>query len=316
MTNKLEKGALQADLSSVNSLLKMAKEVGDIIGEFQLSKRKKFLEDEITRILEEPDKSASVALFFGGKPVYGSRGISTDFAGHVLETFQELISKTYAIKERGSMGKRGPVPLEKSNQLMITEITRGSFGFILDELDNQNDMFDTGLKLIVEEITSLIERTASSNDIEFEEAIEKIDKRTFDTLKDFFKTLDSHGATIRIVEDKFDFILDEISINRAKQRTDTTDIDENDEFFTGVLTGFLPNHQKFEAKSNEGKDIYGSVEKEAVEQYTNLLSTRDKVIGHRWKLKIQQRIVKQLNRPQREVFRLLEFVETESDAKT
>lgn len=309
MSNKLKLESLQAELAAVDTLLKQAIQFSDPIGEYQLSKRKKIIEIKISKLESDHTQTASVALFFGGKPVFGSRGVSSEFAGNALGQFQELVSKAFAINEFGHIGERGPVPLKQSTNLMVTEIAKGSFGFVLEEIQDQLAMFDTGLKVIVEEVATLLERTASSNELEFEEAIQTLDSRTLIALRDFFVTLDSNRATLRVVEDKFDFTLDEPAVHRARQRTEATSIDETEEFFNGVLVGFLPEHRKFEASLDDGKFIYGSVAKEAAEQYAAFVSSGEIAIGIRWRLKVRRRIVHPLNRPPREVFRLMEFIE-------
>ena len=309
MVNRLKIEGLQAELAAVESLLRQAAEFSDAISEFQLSKRKEIIESEILKLIAESSPTANVVLFFGGKPVFGSRGISADFAGDAIKQFQELVSKTFAINELGQIGERGPVPLKQSTNLMVTEIAKGSFGFVLEELQDQLAMFDTGLKAITEEVAILIERTASPNELEFEEAIQKLDARSLIALKDFYVILDKNSATIRIVEEKFDFMLDESAVRRGRERTEATSIDEEDEFFSGTLMGFLPEHRKFEAKLDDGSSIYGSVSKEAAEQYALFVTSDKTAIGEKWTFKIKRRTVHQLNRPPREVYRLLEFVE-------
>ncbi|MEW6713716.1 MAG: hypothetical protein AB1306_01320 [Nitrospirota bacterium] len=309
MPRKLKLEGLQAELSAVDALLKQAIEVGDPIGEMQLSRRKQKIENEVNQIDQHPVMTASVALFFGGEPVLGSRGISADFAGHTLELFQELVSRTFAKTEVGVLGTRGPIPLKQRTTLMVTEIAKGSFGFILDELSDQTEIVGTELKLMVEEVTRIIERTASPNEIEFEEVAETLDARTLIALRDFFVNLDSSAATLRVVEDVVDIALDSPSIHRARLRTEATSIDEEEEFIEGELFGFLPEHRKFELRLEGGDVVYGSVSKEASEQYKAFINSDKSVVGRKWKLKVRKRVVKPLNRPHREVYWLLEFTE-------
>ena len=241
----------------------------------------------------------------------GSRGISANFAGAALEKFQELVSRTFVKTELGALGERGPIPLQQSAKLMVTGVTRGSFGFVLDELSDQTEIADTALKSMVEEVASLIERTASPNELEFEQVAETLDVRTLTALKDFFVTLDSGKATFRLVEGIVDFTFDASSIYRARQRTEATSIKEKEDDIMGILDGFLPDHRKFEARAGNSHVIYGSVSKEAAEQYRAFISSGETPIGKRWKLKIQRRFIKRLNRPTQEVNRLLRFLEQE-----
>jgi hypothetical protein len=310
MPLKLKLDGLQAEISALDKLIEQATTYSDVIAEYQLTKRKKILQDEIDSLYKEKEKTASVALFFGGKPVLGSRGIAAEFAGSVLGVFQDLVSTLFSQTEIGSLGERGIIPLKDASRLMVTEVSRGSFGFVLDEMSDQMEIVDTTLKNIIGEVAKLLERTASPNELEFEEAVELLDSRTLLALKDFFFKLDTNDATLRIVEDVVDFTLDEASIRRGRQRTESTSINESEEYIFGVMIGFLPNHKKFEMNSDANTPLYGSVSKEAAEQYSNLAASGDFIIPKKCKIKIQRRIVRPLNRPAREVIRLLEFAQS------
>jgi len=309
MPRRLRLEGLQAELAAVTELLNQAVGMDDPMGEYQFTKRKQMLESERSELIQAQEKKASVALFFGGKPVFGSRGISAEFAGKMLEQFQELVARSFAKSELGLLGERGPIPMRQSSSLMVTEVARGSFGFVLDELSDQSEIEDTALKTMVEEVTTVIERTASPNELDFEEVAESLDARMLIALRDFFVTLDSADATVRVVDEVADFSLDHLSIHRARTRTEATSIDEKDIVLEGVLEGLLPDHRKFELRIDAAHVVYGSVSKEAAEQYAAFISGGSTPIGQKWKIRVRQRIVVPLNRPAREVNRLLEFLQ-------
>jgi hypothetical protein len=57
-----------------------------------------------------PDEPvASAALFFGGDPAIGARGIESEFAGSAVTKFQDIVAKVLA-HETGGLGQRGIVP--------------------------------------------------------------------------------------------------------------------------------------------------------------------------------------------------------------
>ncbi len=304
--------SLQAELSSLNSLLQGAKEYGDFVGEFQLEKRKEKLEAELGALAEQHCKKASVALLFGGKPVLGSRGISADFAGHILGSFQDLIARMYAAAELGSLGERGPIPMRQAAGLMVTSLAKGSFGFVLDELSDQEELDKTSLGIMIEKVVKTIEDVSSTNELDFEEAVEELDSRLLISLKDFFVALDSAEATIRVVDDSADISLDQIDVQRARLRTEATKIEEDEKEIIGLLTGFLPEHKKFEMQVGAEK-LYGAVSQEAAKQYAMFISEGQVPERQKWKIKVKQRTVIPLNRPPRDVFRLLEFIKLESE---
>lgn len=309
MPRKLRLDSLSAELSNVISLLEDATQANDPVGKMQYEYRKEALESEIKSLAEGDDTYASVALFFGGEPVFGSRGISAEFAGAALEQFQRLVSRTFAKEELGSLGKRGPVPLHQRAELMVTELAKGSFGFVLDELSDQDELHETQLKTMVDEVTTIINKTASKDESDFESALEKLDARMLTALKDLFVTLDSSSATLRLVEGKRDLTFDSDAVRRGRVRTEATSINEEEIVEIGELFGFLPDHRKFELVLDSGDKIYGSVSQEVANQFV-MMTNRDAVpVGKKVRVKMQMRIVTPLNRPEKKIYRMIELTE-------
>lgn len=310
MSKKLTIDSLSAELASVSSLLESAKKSGDIVGEMQLEHRLEKLTNQLLELKEHTlqDNSASVAIFFGGKPVLGSKGIAVDFAGKALEQFQNLVSKTFAKSEIGQLGSRGKVPFKAQSELMVTGLARGSFGFVLDEMSEQIELEDSALSLVIDKATHLLRDTAALDDAVFENLVDDLDARTLIALKELFSNLDSNEATIRVVEGDLDIILDSAAIHRGKIRTETTSIEEGTTEVSGILVGLLPEHRKFEIRDESGDLVYGSVTKEAIEQFD---AASKSVIGQRCSATITVKTVKPLNRPPREVMRLIEFLSFE-----
>src|SRR6516165_2720006 len=124
---KLERDFAHADIAAVSSLLGQLSEE-DVMVRFGLEARlqelRKTLAD-LEAVKDEP--TASAALFFGGQPVIGSKGIESEFAGAAVTKFQDLVAKVLA-QQAGGLGLRGIVPNKGASTLHITNIVRGSFG--------------------------------------------------------------------------------------------------------------------------------------------------------------------------------------------
>lgn len=307
MPKKLSINSLSSEITTLNELLSSARQSGDIVGEMQLEHRIGELSNKLETLKEQTltDNSASVALFFGGQPVLGSKGIAAEFAGVALEQFQNLISKVFANNEVGDLGGRGRVPFKANSELMVTGLARGSFGFVLDEMNEQVQLESSELSHVIDKAALLLRDSAAQDDAVFESLLEELEPRTLIALRDIFSNLDSSKATIRIVEKELDFTLDGPSIHRAKVRTEATSIEETVTEIEGVLVGFLPEHRKFELADNTGKLFYGSATKEAVEQFAK---TTESVLGKNCQIKVTIKTVSPLNRPPREVVRLMEFL--------
>lgn len=307
MPKKLNINSLSSEIATLNELLSSARQSGDIVGEMQLEHRIGELSNNLETLKEQTltDNSASVALFFGGQPVLGSKGIAAEFAGVALEQFQNLIAKVFANNEVGDLGGRGRVPFKANSELMVTGLARGSFGFILDEMSEQVQLESSELSHVIDKAALLLRDSAAQDDAVFEALLEELEPRTLIALRDIFLNLDSSKATIRIVEKELDFILDGPSIHRAKVRTEATSIDEIVTEIEGVLVGFLPEHRKFELADNSGKLFYGSATKEAVDQFAK---ATESALGKNCQIKVTIKTVSPLNRPPREVVRLMKFI--------
>jgi len=307
MPKKLHIDSISSEITSIKMLLSSAKESGDIVGEMQLEYRLSELSKKVDTLNEHAllDNSASVALFFGGQPVLGSKGISAEFAGLALEHFQNLISKVFASNEVGRLGERGKVPFTTNSELMVTGLARGSFGFVLDEMSDQIQLESSQLSQVIDKATFLLRNTAAQDEAVFEALLDELEPRTLLALKDLFSNLDSSKATIRIVEKDIDFTLDSSAIHRAKVRTEATSIEEQSSDIEGKLVGFLPEHRKFELQDKTGQLFYGTATKEAVEQF---VKATDTVIGKQCLIRVTIKTVAPLNRPAKDVVRLIEFL--------
>ena len=130
---KLERDFAHADLAAVQGLLAQLGDE-DIMARFGLEARRDELQQTIETLDAAPDEPvASAALFFGGGPVIGARGIESEFAGSAVTKFQDIVAKVLA-HETGGLGQRGIVPNKGASTLHITNIVRGSFGFLLEEV--------------------------------------------------------------------------------------------------------------------------------------------------------------------------------------
>lgn len=269
MPKKLQIDSLSAEVATVKELLAGVQKFNDIVGEIQLSSRLKKLESKIKELRETTaiDNNASVALFFGGQPVVGSKGIAAEFAGVALEQFQNLVGKVFATNELGELGQRGKVPFKANSGLMVTGLARGSFGFVLDEMSEQLQLESSQLTNIIDKTSRILRDSAAQDEEVFETLLDDLDPRSLIALKDFFTNLDINKATIRIVEKDLDFTLNSNAIHRARIRTEATSIVEDTNDIKGTLIGFLPDHRKFEIRNSDGRVLYGSVSKEAVEQF-------------------------------------------------
>ena len=211
---------------------------------------------------EEEEVTASAILFFGGKPVAGTLGIESEFATAAVSQFQDLVAKVLAQKS-GTLAQRGPLPKKSSSKLHITNIARGSVGFILEEINPQSECLDTSLKTAVHETTELLDVFSEWNESQFQEAIETIDQRVLGSVAEFFNLMRRDEATLRVVADDADHSFGVEAVSRAADRALTTTTEDAEELVTGQLAGVLPDAHRFEFRTNDARGVIaGRVDQE------------------------------------------------------
>lgn len=261
----LELSSLRADLAAIDALLGARSKESDPIGWYQLSQRRKKVAQRLLDTKERADTRAGVALYFGGRPVTGSKGIQATFASKALETFQDMVAKRFAKQASGqSLSDRARVPMRNNSSLLITDVARGSFGFVLEEVEKQQELVDSSLKETVDEVSRLIHAMGSRDFDSMEDQAEILDDRLLLSLREFYKLLDEAGATMRIVDSTREHVLTRDAIEKGRARTDSIEWFERRKTIHGVLF-ITPNSQRFDFEPiPDATPIKGKVSKKCL----------------------------------------------------
>lgn len=311
MMKRLELDSLKADLAAVEALLASRTQSEDPIGWIQYSSRKAALQAQVAELEAKPDHHASVALFFGGRPVIGSRGIMADFAGKTLEQYQEMVSKRNAAVELGEpLSSRGTIPKRANAQMMVTEVARGSFGFVLEEANQENELVQTPLKHVVNDISDLIHKLSQEDEEGFETVAETLDDRLLISIRGFFKTLDDAGATMKLVDGHKEFILQREDVERARARADSMEVAEKVLNESGLVY-LLPDSRRFDFYPDGGLPVHRGVVSTACLKKILGDGTQipDGIIGHRKNAEFKVREVKQRNGASRVSYTLTQLAD-------
>jgi hypothetical protein len=305
MLRKLRLDALKAELGSAHEQLRASEQYEDVVGLSQFRKRIRQITDEIADLSAQRPTTASVALYFSGRPILGTQGIAADFAGRCLENFQDLVSKTFARREVGALGERGPVPLRQNTEMMVTGVTHGSFGFVLTEMTEQEAFFETQLKDVVSDVSTTLEKFGGDSDSDFLDFAAELDQRTIISLRNFFQVMDASSATVRIVEDDKEVQLDAIAVHRGRQRAESATIDEDVVEMRGTAVHVLPDNRSFEFFSADGEVLHGKASVDAVESYLYAIAMKVNVANANVVAHMQVRTVHALNREPRSTYRMM-----------
>jgi hypothetical protein len=268
MLPQLEREFLQADLAQVRALLHDTSPAEEPIEHFQFSQRASALESRLAELTDElADAPAGLAIFFGGKPVVGSQGIKATFSTRAVGYFQKLVSQRFAADEQGPLSRHGRVPMADDTQLLVTDVVRGSFGFVLQATRETADK-NTSLKQVVDEVADTLSKLAASEEALSDEASAVLDDRQLGTLREFFKLLDDEGASLRLVEGARDFELDQKAIGRARSRVEALTIDDRTEAFEGKIVGWTQFSRRFELLTTDNTVLQGEVAPEVIDAVT------------------------------------------------
>ena len=307
MLKQIRVNELRAEIESIRSLIDQARAESDERGEMQFASRMRSLEGELERLRGTPEANAEVAFYFTGDNVYGSHGVNAQLASGFIDAFQDLVTKQFASVENvGQLGARGPVPLRSLSELMVSDVTRGSFGFVLREVSEQ--MFPSALINVVDEATKLVVNLAAPQQQEFEDAVAEVDPRVLTAARRLFVTLDDAGAAVRIVEGERDEQISRADVTRGRRRTEQIEIREQPEVvIAGTLIGLLPMHRRFEFRRREAGDVIsGKVSRDAARRLeTQGQEDFDSPVGKAWNAVFSIREVESRNAPPRTFYTLL-----------
>ncbi|MFN7922689.1 MAG: hypothetical protein U0Q16_21470 [Bryobacteraceae bacterium] len=310
MTAKLDREQLAAELSALDNVLASVRP-NDLLGRIGLESRRR----EIVRQLEElsgaVENRAKVALFFGGEPVVGSMGIQAGFGTKAVGSFQDLLSKVWSTVDGGALQPMGPIRDKDASTLHITNLVHGSFGFLLEEIDEgaTEMMFETALKKAADQVADYITAFADENEATFSRVIEDVNPRVFLSIRDFFGYMHKGHATFRLVEGHRDEKFDHVAVERAWLRAEASKVDEDRITVKGKLLGIIPIGRRFEFEMDGSQQVTsGQIGEKFGQTYLERMSTQQ-FAGRRWRAVFHRKVIEKAGRMPVEKYTLLELEE-------
>jgi hypothetical protein len=251
-------------------------------------------------------------MYFGGDPVIGSIGIEAGFSTNALGSFQDALSKVWGEAETGRLSPMGPIKDKPASQLHITNLVHGSFGFLLEELDEQGEpLFETPLRKAADQIAIYLAKFADEDEQAFTETIQVMDPRVFLSLREFFGYIYRGKATFRLVEGDNDEHFDRPAVERAWQRAEDSSVEEERIRVEGRLLGVIPVGRRFEFERDSPHDVIeGTVGEKFGQTYLERIST-EQFAGRRWAALLNRKVITRIRRQPSEIYTLLELEEIE-----
>lgn len=216
-------------------------------------------------------KEARTVLFFSGKPVQGSIGIDANFAGRVLEPFQNMVMADYADRWHGTVGSRGRRSGESESRLLLTGLPRGSFGLELSKADNDELFEEDQLADTLAHVTRLVE-SASRSDEDFASELDETAPRVILKLKEFLGVVAKGDAGMRLETGDFRCTLTPIQANEAYDRVSGTITNEDEVEEVGVFKGALLESWRFDFVNRDGHKISGKLDEDLTPEQVEALA--------------------------------------------
>ena len=313
MMVKLDRDQVAAELAALNSLIESLPP-NDYLGRLGLEARRDEIRQEFEQLASREDRRAKVALYFGGEPVIGSVGVQAGFGTKAVGSFQDLLSRVWGASEGGQLLSMGPIKDRVASQLHITNLVHGSFGFLLEELDHDGEpMFETPLSKAADQVAEYIASFAGENEATFSAVIDNLNPRVFLSLRDFFGYIHKANATFRLVEGSWDEKFDHQAVERAWNRAEASNVDEERVQLKGKLLGVIPVRRRFEFEPDgQAVIIEGKVDEKFGQSYLERIST-EQFAGRRWKALFKKRIVAKVGRMPAESYTLLELEQLDGE---
>jgi len=208
--------------------------------------------------------SKKAKLTFRGPHVIGSEAISALFASQATTLFSDAVAAISAAMS-GDLKYKGKIPKKLNNQLMITGMATGSFGFEFDlPKPDDSDLYAEPpiVESALEEISKLFQTSAIGTDEELIDIISEIHPRAAKAVFNFLKFLQDQRSLCGFeFSNKYFRFSDQEQLSRSIRRLDSNNIHESIQPFKGEFEGILPNSRTFEFKSyEEDRVIRGKID--------------------------------------------------------
>lgn len=310
MIRSLRRQHIVAELATVETLLAALPD-DDLLGRMSLESQRESLATDLRTLDDVAENRAKIALFFGGDPAVGSVGLEAGFGAESLGTFQDLVTKVWAA-DGGTLSAMGPIADKGASQLHITSLVHGSFGFLLEELDEAGEpLFESALRQASAHVAAYLSTTADDSDAKFTELLERLDQRVFKSIRDFFGTIHRAKATFRLVEGDNDTRFDQTAVERAWVRIEASNVDEEQVSLEGRLLGMIPVGRRFEFEADRApKIIEGRVGEKFSQSYLERMQD-EQFAGRRWKAVLNHKVIERRGRRPSETWTLIELDEIE-----
>ena len=254
MADQSNNAWLYSQLSATKALLSS---VGDnLLMKTALENRIEDLKDKIKEAEKFPEE-AKLDVWFSGRAVYGSSGISSDFMQSTLQSIVGMIQSLTRQRVRKLKAEKRVVKMPKG-QFYVTALTHGSFGYELAYKEEGLLFEDVSVIDSIDNVLSIIEIVTGDN-LDLETFVQENPIRLLSNLKDFLLVLKKKHSTLRMEAGSNTLCIGLPRINIGYNNICLSEISEKEESIDAVFQGAFIETGKFEYTDESGKVRHGFI---------------------------------------------------------
>lgn len=251
-------------------------------------------------------KEAKAELRFFGDAVVGDRGINAQFSSETLKIFQQIIDEQYVFETGATKQKRGRKnnSLKSESSLLVTNVTRGSFGFVLEKREDMN-MFDAdNLSKTIAHIVSLLEKL-QADESEFSRELDSFSPGSLKKLSDFFTKIKAKksGFTLSSGTKQIEFSVE--STKDAHARLKAVEAKDEEITLDGIFKGARLESGDFDFEGETGQTIKGKLGRDLSEE--DVVKYIQEYINKRCRANFRKTTISYLNADDKYSFELIKI---------
>ncbi|MCR4317502.1 MAG: hypothetical protein NUW37_14275 [Planctomycetes bacterium] len=256
--NTDEYAFLSSEITELESLLAEIPPE-DVIDRKSLESRLRKVRKEIEGVRKDR-LTHRAKLYFRGKPVFGSHGMSADFAAKATNAFNDAVVAVAAAFLDG-FKETGPFPEKRRNNLVLTGTAVGSFGLVFETPENDDPQLDlfpeqTSTERAIEQIQNLLQKSIEGSDDELTNLVDEIHPRAAKKVAAFLSVIAGQDAWFAMeFKDKplrFDSV-EQIKV--VSERLGSDNIFETEETIRGEFQGARVVSLDFDFKRSDNDEI-------------------------------------------------------------
>jgi hypothetical protein len=216
--------------------------------------------------------------------VVGQHGIVASFGMKAVNSFTDAIT-TIAASLSGPVAAMGPIPNREQNQLLITNVALGSFGFELEEHQPHALEVPTNVELAFERAADLLQGTVEEGDEHLADAASDLGDRALGSMRAFVAILAENDALCALAVKEKTFRFSDLGqVRRSVERLAQDNVHQDEQAFDVEFLGALPHRRTFEFRTPGSEEVLSGRSDPSVPALDPLNDNRHRVVRARFQV--------------------------------